>query len=97
MVNTIEALDRQIRKTIETKGHFPDEEAARKLIYLSITNAQKSWKQTHPCSSALLSARRLRSGRRRARLGVTRCPRAPDTSSSIPRPSAGGWAVTVHR
>ena len=37
--NTIEALHRQIRKTIKTRGHFPTEEAARKLIYLSITNA----------------------------------------------------------
>ena len=53
--NTIEALHRQIRKTIKTRGHFPTEEAARKLIYLSIQNAQKSWKQTYHWSSALLS------------------------------------------
>jgi len=53
--NTIEALHRQIRKTIKTRGHFPTEEAARKLIYLSIQNAQKSWRQTYHWSSALLS------------------------------------------
>jgi putative transposase len=53
--NSIEALHRQIRKTIKTRGHFPTEEAARKLIYLSIQNAQKSWKQTYHWSSALLS------------------------------------------
>ena len=53
--NTIEALHRQIRKTIKTRGHFPTEEAARKLIYLSIINAKKSWKQTYHWSSALLS------------------------------------------
>jgi len=53
--NTIEALHRQIRKTIKTRGHFPTEEAARKLIYLSIQNAQKSWQQTYNWSSALLS------------------------------------------
>jgi len=53
--NTIEALHRQIRKTIKTRGHFPTEEAARKLIYLSITNAQKSWRQTYNWSAALLS------------------------------------------
>jgi transposase-like protein len=35
--NTIEALHRQIRKTIKTRGHFPTEEAAHKLIYLSIS------------------------------------------------------------
>jgi putative transposase len=53
--NTIEALHRQIRKTIKTRGHFPTEEAARKLIYLSIINAKKSWKNTYHWSSALLS------------------------------------------
>jgi putative transposase len=53
--NTIEALHRQIRKTIKTRGHFPTEEAARKLIYLSITNAQKSWRQTYNWTSALLA------------------------------------------
>src|SRR5919109_3866769 len=51
--NTIEALHRQIRKTIKTRGHFPTEEAARKLIYLSITNAQRSWRQTYNWTSAL--------------------------------------------
>jgi len=34
--NTIEALHRQIRKTIKTRGHFTTEDAARKLIYLAI-------------------------------------------------------------
>jgi putative transposase len=53
--NTIEALHRQIRKTIKTRGHFPSEEAARKLIYLSISNAQKSWRQTYNWTSALLA------------------------------------------
>jgi len=53
--NTIEALHRQIRKTIKTRGHFPTEEAARKLIYLAITNAERKWRQTYHWSSALLS------------------------------------------
>lgn len=53
--NTIEALHRQIRKTIKTRGHFPTEEAARKLIYLAIINAHKSWRNTYHWSAALLS------------------------------------------
>jgi putative transposase len=53
--NTIEALHRQIRKTIKTRGHFPNEDAARKLIYLAITNAQRSWRSTYNWSAALLS------------------------------------------
>jgi transposase-like protein len=32
-------VHRETRKTIETRGHFPTEEASRKLIYLSIQNA----------------------------------------------------------
>ena len=33
--NAIEALNRQLRKAIKTKGNFPNEDAARKLIYLA--------------------------------------------------------------
>jgi len=33
-------LHRQIRKSIKTRGHFPTEDAARKLIYLAITKAR---------------------------------------------------------
>jgi putative transposase len=53
--NTIEALHRQIRKTIKTRGHFPTEEAARKLIYLAIVNAQQRWRHAYNWSAALLS------------------------------------------
>ena len=53
--NTIEALHRQIRKTIKTRGHFPTEEAARKLIYLAITNAQPRWGKTRNWTAALLA------------------------------------------
>ncbi len=37
--NAIEALNRQLRKAVKTKGHFPTEDAARKLLYLAIHNA----------------------------------------------------------
>jgi hypothetical protein len=33
-------------KMIKTKGHFPNEEAARKLIYLAISNATPAWTKT---------------------------------------------------
>jgi transposase-like protein len=55
ITNTMEALHRQFRKTIKTRGHFPTEGAARKLIYLSIINAQKSWRSTYNWTAALLS------------------------------------------
>jgi putative transposase len=41
--NAIEALNRQLRKAIKTKGHFPNEDAARKLIYLAVMNATPQW------------------------------------------------------
>jgi putative transposase len=41
--NTIEGLHRQIRKAIKTRGHFPDQQAATKLIYLAIMKSDAKW------------------------------------------------------
>ena len=50
--NTLEAINRQIRKVIKTKGSFPSDDAALKLIYLALKHAKLSsimpsgeWKQ----------------------------------------------------
>ena len=51
--NSIEALHRQTRKIIKTRGHFPTEDAARKLIYLAITKAETRWKRVLHWQSAL--------------------------------------------
>jgi putative transposase len=51
--NSIEALHRQIRKIIKTRGHFPTEDAARKLLYLAITKAETKWKRVLHWHSAL--------------------------------------------
>ena len=53
--NAIDVLNRQLRKAIKTKGHFPNEEAARKLIYLAITNAVPAWTKTRNWTAALLA------------------------------------------
>jgi len=53
--NPIEALNRQLRKAIKTKGHFPNEEAAKKLIYLSIINATPKWTRVAGWTKALLA------------------------------------------
>ena len=46
--NAIERLNRQVRKAIKTRGHFPDEQAATKLIYLALMRAEVKWKKvTH--------------------------------------------------
>jgi putative transposase len=55
--NTIEALNRQIRKIIKTRGSFPTEDSARKLLYLAITGAQAKWRHAYNWSSALAAFR----------------------------------------
>ena len=39
--NAIESLNRVIRKTTKTRGSFPTDDAAMKLIYLAIRNFEK--------------------------------------------------------
>jgi putative transposase len=46
--NTIENLNRGIRKYTKTKVQFPDEEAAQKAVYLAITNIEKKWNMSLP-------------------------------------------------
>jgi putative transposase len=53
--NPVEALNRQLRKAVKTKGHFPNEDAARKLIYLAICNATPKWTRTRGWTKALLA------------------------------------------
>lgn len=49
--NTIEGLHRQIRKAIKTRGHFPDQHAATKLIYLAIMKADAKWQRSRTWSA----------------------------------------------
>lgn len=51
--NSIENLNRQIRKAIKTRGHFPDEQAATKLIYLAIQRAETKWRKAYYWTNAL--------------------------------------------
>ena len=48
--NAIESLHRTLRKSLKIRGHFPNDEAASKLLYLALRNAvvklgaPKDWK-----------------------------------------------------
>lgn len=42
--NAIESLHMQLRKIIKTRGHFPTDEAASKLLYLALRNIIAKWK-----------------------------------------------------
>jgi transposase-like protein len=46
-------LHRQTRKIIKTRGHFPTEDAARKLIYLAIQKAEARWQRVFHWQTAL--------------------------------------------
>jgi len=41
--NAIESLNRSLRKIIKNRGAFPNEEAAKKLLYLALQNIAKKW------------------------------------------------------
>lgn len=41
--NAIESLHMQLRKITKTRGHFPTDEAATKLLYLAIRNITTKW------------------------------------------------------
>jgi transposase-like protein len=51
--NTIEALNRQIRKIIKTRGSFPSDEAALKLLFLAIRNAGAHWSRPVEWTAAM--------------------------------------------
>ncbi|MGO9096728.1 MAG: transposase, partial [Bryobacteraceae bacterium] len=41
--NAVEALNRSLRKVIKTRGAFPNEDAALKLLFLALRAAEKKW------------------------------------------------------
>ena len=42
--NAIEALNAKLRRAVRTRGHFPTDEAALKLLYLVLNLAEKEWR-----------------------------------------------------
>jgi putative transposase len=42
--NAIESLNSVLRKAVRGKGHFPNEEAALKLLYLALRNVERKWR-----------------------------------------------------
>ncbi|HHX0912370.1 TPA: IS256 family transposase [Pseudomonas aeruginosa] len=44
--NAIENINAQLRKIIKTRGHFPNDEAASKLIWLALRNITAKWSRS---------------------------------------------------
>lgn len=51
--NAIESLHSQLRKIIKSRGHFPSDEAATKLLYLALRNIRKRWNPAPTWTKAL--------------------------------------------
>jgi putative transposase len=44
--NSLESVHAQVRKIIKTRGHFPNDEAATKLIWLALRTITAKWART---------------------------------------------------
>ncbi len=51
--NAVESLNRSLRKIIKTRGSFPNDEAAIKLLYLAIQNAGIHWRRPIEWTAAM--------------------------------------------
>ncbi|MHC8304697.1 IS256 family transposase [Pseudomonas sp. PB3P13] len=52
--NAIESINAQLRKIIKTRGHFPTDDAATKLIWLALQNITANWgSAAHDWKSAM--------------------------------------------
>ena len=43
--NVLESVHAQLRKIIKTRGHFPNDDAATKLIWLALRNITGKWER----------------------------------------------------
>ncbi|MFP3570451.1 transposase, partial [Paraburkholderia sp. SIMBA_030] len=41
--NAIESVNARLRKIVKTRGHFPTDEAATKLLWLALRNITADW------------------------------------------------------
>ena len=46
--NAIESVNARLRKILKTRGHFPSDEAATKLIWLALRNITATWARASP-------------------------------------------------
>ena len=51
--NAVESLNMSLRKIIKTRGSFPSEEAALKLLFLALRNHSKKWNSIQSWREAL--------------------------------------------
>jgi len=52
-INAVESLNMTLRKVIKTRGSFPSEEAAMKLLYMALRNVARKWNSVQSWREAL--------------------------------------------
>src|SRR3984893_16637838 len=75
--NAIESLNMSLRKAIKTRGAFPSEDAALKVMYLALRNLAARWKHIQGWREAL---------NRFVLLWEARFPQPHDTSTNYLQP-----------
>ncbi len=68
--NAVESLNMSLRKIIKTRGSFPSEEAALKLLFLALRNVSKKWNMVQEWKQALNQFDILWGDRIRVALGM---------------------------
>ena len=43
--NAIESLNSTVRRAVRTRGHFPNDRAAMKLVYLTLRKVERKWQR----------------------------------------------------
>jgi len=46
--NQVEAVNSSLRRLVKTRGHFPNDDAAMKLLYLGVENLERKWTRAIP-------------------------------------------------
>jgi len=92
--NAIEALNAKLRRAVRARGHFPNDDAVIKLLWLAIRDIEdKRARDRQAGRPAHEPAQRaIQAGRRRDRAGLERRLRRPQ--SRVSRPAEAG-AMTV--
>ena len=53
VTNAVESLHRSLRKIIKTRGSFPNDQAALKLLFLAIRNGGVRWRRPVESTAAI--------------------------------------------
>lgn len=86
--NAVESLNMSLRKAIETRGAFPSEDAALKVIFLALRNLIAKWETVQFWKSAPSRFALLWDDRIQAVRAHRMCPPSPFLSWVRPAPAA---------